>query len=69
MLSAAGVAALTNPALHAQPFASPIPWRKTGVRYNNNEIFFDIVETLRATVNPYVFSIFSFLLFTKLHAS
>lgn len=53
MLSAAGVAALTNPAMHAQPFASPIPWRKTGVRYNNNEIFFDILETLKATVNKY----------------
>ncbi|KAJ3777443.1 Mu homology domain-containing protein [Lentinula raphanica] len=35
----------------AGPFSSPIPWRKTGVRYNNNEIYFDIVEHLKAIVN------------------
>ncbi|ELU41800.1 adaptor complexes medium subunit family domain-containing protein [Rhizoctonia solani AG-1 IA] len=33
------------------PFSSPIPWRKAGLRYNNNEIYFDIVEELEATVN------------------
>ncbi|KAJ3892563.1 Mu homology domain-containing protein [Lentinula edodes] len=33
------------------PFSSPLPWRKTGVRYNNNEIYFDIVEQLKAIVN------------------
>lgn len=32
------------------PFSSPIPWRKTGLRYNNNEIYFDIIEELEATV-------------------
>jgi len=51
VLSVAGVAALATPAMHTQPFASPIPWRKTGVRYNTNEIFFDVAETLKATVN------------------
>ncbi|KIK65713.1 hypothetical protein GYMLUDRAFT_39214 [Collybiopsis luxurians FD-317 M1] len=35
----------------AGPFSSPLPWRKTGVRYNNNEIYFDIVEELKAIVN------------------
>ncbi|KAF9076627.1 Mu homology domain-containing protein [Rhodocollybia butyracea] len=35
----------------AGPFSSPLPWRKTGVRYNNNEIYFDVVEELRAIVN------------------
>ncbi len=51
MLSVAGVSALANPSSNSHPFASPIPWRKAGVRYNNNEIFFDISEELRAVVN------------------
>ncbi|KAF7354942.1 MHD domain-containing protein [Mycena sanguinolenta] len=33
------------------PFSSPIPWRKAGLRYNSNEIYFDMVEELRAIVN------------------
>ncbi|KAJ4472058.1 Mu homology domain-containing protein [Lentinula aciculospora] len=37
----------------AGPFSSPLPWRKTGVRYNNNEIYFDIVEQLKAIVNKH----------------
>ncbi|KAJ3554797.1 hypothetical protein NM688_g2919 [Phlebia brevispora] len=56
MLTVAGVSALANPSSNTHPFASPIPWRKTGVRYNNNEIFFDISEELRAVVNKYVLS-------------
>ena len=36
------------------PFSSPIPWRKSGLRYNNNEIYFDIVETIDAVVSSYV---------------
>ncbi|KAL1744615.1 Mu homology domain-containing protein [Schizophyllum fasciatum] len=32
-------------------FSSPIPWRKSGLRYNNNEVFFDVEEQLRAIVN------------------
>jgi len=35
----------------AGPFSSPLPWRKTGVRYNSNEVYFDIVEELKAVVN------------------
>ncbi|OJA07680.1 hypothetical protein AZE42_01874 [Rhizopogon vesiculosus] len=31
-------------------FASPIPWRKAGVRHNHNEILFDVVEDMRAIV-------------------
>lgn len=31
-------------------FASPIPWRKAGVRHNHNEILFDIVEEMRGIV-------------------
>ncbi|KAL4241532.1 adaptor complexes medium subunit family protein [Abortiporus biennis] len=51
MLAVAGVAGLASPGANTHPFASPIPWRKSGVRYNNNEIYFDIVEQLKAIVN------------------
>ena len=51
VLSVAGVTGLASQSSNSHPFASPIPWRKMGVRYNNNEIFFDIVEELRAIVN------------------
>lgn len=33
------------------PFSSPIPWRKTNVRHNANEIYFDMAEELNAIVN------------------
>ncbi|KAI8984988.1 clathrin adaptor mu subunit [Trametes punicea] len=51
VLSVAGVSGLATPSANSHPFASPIPWRKAGVRYNNNEIFFDVVETLDGVVN------------------
>jgi AP-3 complex subunit mu len=35
------------------PFSSPIPWRKAGLRYNNNEIYFDIMEELNAVISKY----------------
>jgi len=31
---------------------SNTPWRKAGVKYASNEIFFDIVEELSCTVEP-----------------
>ncbi|KZP27919.1 clathrin adaptor mu subunit [Athelia psychrophila] len=34
----------------AGAFSSPIPWRKAGLKYNSNDIYFDVVETLRAVV-------------------
>ncbi|KAG7096590.1 hypothetical protein E1B28_004009 [Marasmius oreades] len=40
-----------NAAPGTGPFSSPIPWRKTGVRHVNNEIYFDMVEELRGIVN------------------
>ncbi|KAF8528911.1 clathrin adaptor, mu subunit [Hysterangium stoloniferum] len=49
ILSVAGVAGLAKAS--ATPFSSPIPWRKTGLKYNNNEIYFDIVEELDAVVS------------------
>lgn len=58
VLSVAGVAGLASTSANSHPFASPIPWRKAGVRYNNNEIFFDVIETLDAIVNKYVSPLF-----------
>jgi hypothetical protein len=37
------------------PFMSPIPWRKAGLRYNRNEIYFDTIEDLKAIVDKYAF--------------
>ncbi|KAN0124295.1 clathrin adaptor mu subunit [Russula decolorans] len=52
ILSVTGVSGLTGPTTNnMSAFSSPIPWRKAGVRYNNNEIYFDFVETLDAVVN------------------
>lgn len=31
---------------------SNTPWRKSGVKYTTNEIFFDIIEEIDATVEP-----------------
>lgn len=31
-----------------------IPWRKMGVKYTNNEIFFDIVEEIDCIIDKYV---------------
>lgn len=52
ILSVTGVSGLAKAT--ATPFSSPIPWRKAGLRYNNNEIYFDVVEDLRAIVNKSV---------------
>lgn len=49
ILSVAGVAGLSKAS--ATPFSSPIPWRKAGLKYNNNEIYFDIVEELEAIIS------------------
>lgn len=34
-------------------FSSPIPWRKAGLKYASNEIYFDLVEELQAIVNKF----------------
>ena len=34
-------------------FSSPIPWRKAGLKYTSNEIYFDFVEELQAIVNKF----------------
>ena len=52
ILSVTGVSGLSGPSTsNMSAFSSPISWRKAGIRYNNNEIYFDIVETLDAVVN------------------
>ncbi|CAE6509897.1 unnamed protein product [Rhizoctonia solani] len=48
ILAVTGVSGLS--AATPAPFSSPIPWRKAGLRYNNNEIYFDIIEELEAIV-------------------
>jgi len=37
-------------------FSSPIPWRKAGLKYSSNEIYFDLVEELQAIVNKFALS-------------
>ncbi|KAF8589298.1 hypothetical protein K439DRAFT_1229823, partial [Ramaria rubella] len=48
IISVAGVAGLAKAS--STPFSSPILWRKTGLKYNNNEIYFGVVEELDAVV-------------------
>ncbi len=52
ILSVTGVSGPSGPTTNnLSAFSSPIPWRKAGLRYNHNDIYFDIVETLDAVVN------------------
>jgi len=47
-----GVFGLSGPSTNSMSaFSGPIPWRKAGVRYKNDGVYFDIVETLDAVVN------------------
>ncbi|GHJ86856.1 hypothetical protein NliqN6_3258 [Naganishia liquefaciens] len=49
LLTAAGVSgALTQT---TAPLITPIPWRRPNVRYSNNEIYFDIEESMDAIVD------------------
>lgn len=41
---------------------SNTPWRKMGVKYATNEIYFDIMEDIHATIEPYVLAIIRGLL-------
>ncbi|KAI9637856.1 adaptor complex subunit medium chain 3 [Dioszegia hungarica] len=49
LLSAAGVSSIQSPA--SAPFTAPIPWRKPNVRHSNNEIYFDVEESLDAIID------------------
>jgi len=37
--------------------SSPIPWRKQGIKYAANEIYFDIIEDLHAIINKSAMSL------------
>ena len=51
IFSVTGVSGVSGPTSNSMSaFSNAIPWRKVGVRYNN-EVYFDIVETLDAVVN------------------
>ncbi|BEJ03325.1 hypothetical protein CcaverHIS641_0105000 [Cutaneotrichosporon cavernicola] len=50
LLNVAGVSGLQAQTGSA-PFTAPIPWRRLGVRHAQNEIFFDVGETLDAVVD------------------
>lgn len=38
---------------NVRPYASPITWRKAGVKHNNNEIFFNVIESIDAIVDKH----------------
>ena len=33
------------------PQSSPVPWRKAGIKYTNNEIFFDVIEEIDCIID------------------
>lgn len=45
---------------------SVVPWRRTGVKYTNNEAYFDVVEEIDAIIDK---SGISFQLFVVKHVS
>ncbi|KAI5448830.1 hypothetical protein NCC49_006334 [Naganishia albida] len=49
LLTAAGVSGALSQT--TAPFVTPIPWRRPNVRYTNNEIYFDIEESMDAIVD------------------
>jgi len=51
-LNITSVSGLSGPTTNnLSTFSNPIPWQKAGVWYNDNEIYFDIVEMLDAIIN------------------
>ncbi|KAJ9119511.1 hypothetical protein QFC22_003219 [Naganishia vaughanmartiniae] len=55
LLTAAGVSGALNQTTN--PFVTPIPWRRPNVRYSNNEIYFDIEESMDALVDRLIIGI------------
>ncbi|GAA5946974.1 hypothetical protein JCM3765_002097 [Sporobolomyces pararoseus] len=53
-LNAANVAGLAVPIQSTANalLLSPLPWRRQGIKYNSNEIYLDLTETLRFTLDP-----------------
>lgn len=52
LLNAAGVSGLQS--TNTAPLTAAIPWRSPGIRHANNEIFFDIEESLDALLDRWV---------------
>jgi AP-3 complex subunit mu len=50
-LSISGQAASRSKGVLPEATGSTVPWRKAGVKYSNNEIFFDIIEEIDATID------------------
>ncbi|ORX40010.1 putative adaptor complex subunit medium chain 3 [Kockovaella imperatae] len=48
ILNVAGVSGIQSP---TSPFTAPIPWRRQNIRHANNEIYFDIEESMEAIVD------------------
>jgi hypothetical protein len=36
------------------PFSSPLHWRRAGIRYAQNEVYFDITEEVKAILDKWV---------------
>ncbi|GAA5843013.1 hypothetical protein JCM3766R1_001662 [Sporobolomyces carnicolor] len=53
-LNAANVAGLAVPTQSNANalLVSPLPWRRQGIKYNSNEIYLDLVETLSCVLEP-----------------
>ncbi|BGP23395.1 AP-3 complex subunit mu-1 [Rhodotorula toruloides] len=54
-LNAATAAGLTIPSQSTAAnalIASPLPWRRQGIKYSSNEIYFDLNESLSFTLDP-----------------
>ncbi|GAA6059442.1 hypothetical protein JCM10212_005381 [Sporobolomyces blumeae] len=53
-LNAATVAGLAVPMQTSANalLTSPLPWRRQGIKYNSNEIYLDLLETLSCTLDP-----------------
>ena len=45
---------------------SNIPWRRTGVKYTNNEAYFDVVEEVSIILNKLINSMRNITIFRKI---
>ncbi|TNY19164.1 Mu homology domain-containing protein [Rhodotorula diobovata] len=50
--TAAGITMIPPQTTANALIASPLPWRRQGIKYASNEIYFDLSETLHATLSP-----------------
>ncbi|BGP01367.1 AP-3 complex subunit mu-1 [Rhodotorula toruloides] len=50
--TAAGLAIPSQSTAANALIASPLPWRRQGIKYTSNEIYFDLIETLSFTLDP-----------------